>query len=285
MFSFNLTQRLVGTTVAVLLVAAPLSMSAATVPATASFTDSTLTTSTSKPTFSGVASDTKTVKVVMYKEGTSKKTYTSSTLKVRNGAWKVKVSKKLSDGKYDVLLFGKSTKKGTELDRGVFQVGATSSSTTVGTSGATGGTFAVQSVPLLYGGEAHAGKAVPVSYLQITNTGTKEATLNGFWVKQNGSASPDAVIGLTTVDDQGGSRGSAGGTEGASLFSKGVAFVPTRALFAPGQMRLFTIKAILTKNVAAHLGKQLSLDVQSLDVSVKGNGVFPIRGTTWTIAE
>jgi hypothetical protein len=284
MFSFNLTQRLVGTTVAVLLVAAPLSVSAATVSAVASFTESTLATSSSKPTFSGVATDTKTVKVVVYKEGTSKKVYTSNTLKVRNGKWKVKVSKKLSDGKYDVLLFGKSTKKGAELDRGAFQVGAVSN-TTVVTNGTTGGTFAVQSIPLLYGGVVHAGTAVPVSYLQITNTGTKEATLNGFWVKQNGSASPDAVIGLTTVDDQGGSRGSAGGVEGSSLFSKGVAFVPTSAIFAPGQMRLFTIKAILTKNVAAHLGKQLALDVQSLDVSVKGNGVFPIRGTTWTIAE
>lgn len=146
-------------------------------------------------------------------------------------------------------------------------------------------TLAVQSIPLLFGGTAHTGESVPVSYLQITNVGTAGAQVKGFWIKQNGSAPPQAIIGLSTVDDVGGSRGLAGGLEGTVLFQNGRAFAPTDAYFAPGQMRLFTVKAMLTQNVLPYSGTQLMIDVASIETTGMVSGQFPIRGTTWTIAQ
>jgi hypothetical protein len=150
---------------------------------------------------------------------------------------------------------------------------------TIGTT-----TLAVRSVPLLSGGTVHAGEAVPISYLQITNTGSAGAHLTGFWVSQEGSAPTESIIGLTTVDDRGGSRGSIGGVEGAAPFQNGSALVPTDAYFAPGQMRLFTIKAIMSHSVTANVGTDLMLDVSSLVTTAGVQGQFPIRGTTWTIS-
>jgi len=145
-------------------------------------------------------------------------------------------------------------------------------------------TLVVADIPLLSGGTAHAGEAVPVSYLQITNTGTAYAKLNGFWLHQDGSANTSVVIGLSTIDDMGGSQGLAGGVEGASPFNAASGFAPTSALFAPGQMRLFTVKAILSGNVSAYLGTQLQLNVTSIDSTATAKGTFPIHGTTWVIA-
>ena len=159
----------------------------------------------------------------------------------------------------------------------------TSTSTESHTVGTT--TIAVQSIPLLVGGTAHSGKSVAVSYLQITNIGKEGALLKGFWVKQNGSAPATSVIGLSTVDDKGGSRGLTGGTEGSTPFQNGLAFAPTDAFFAPGQMRLFTIKAIMTNAVSAYIGTQLTIEVASVETTAAVKGQFPIRGTTWTIAE
>jgi hypothetical protein len=146
-------------------------------------------------------------------------------------------------------------------------------------------TLAVASVPLLSGGIAHAGQTVPVSYLQITNTGKEYALLKGFRVIESGSAPTDAVISLSAVDDRGGSRGSVGGAGGTAPFNNGSALVPTNMVLAPGQMRLFTIKATLSGNVASYLGTALTLEVASIDSTALANGLFPILGTTWTIAE
>jgi len=146
-------------------------------------------------------------------------------------------------------------------------------------------TLAVELIPLLSGGVANTGVSIPISYLQIANVGTETAYLKGFWIRQNGNGPELAVIGLTTVDDRGGSRGYVGGVEGISPFKDGLAFAPTMiARFEPGQIRLFTIKAVLTKNITPYIGGQLKLDLTSLETnagSVQGN--FPIRGVTWTI--
>lgn len=146
-------------------------------------------------------------------------------------------------------------------------------------------TLAVQSIPLLVGGTVHAGQSVAVSYLQITNIGKEGALLKGFWIKQNGSASTTSVTGLSTVDDKGGSRGFSGGVEGSTPFQNGSALAPTDAFFAPGQMKLFTIKAIMTNAISLHVGTQLMIDVTSIETTATVRGQFPIRGTTWTIAE
>ena len=156
----------------------------------------------------------------------------------------------------------------------------TTLSTAVGTT-----TLAIASVPLLTGGTAHAGQSVPISYLQITNVGGEGALLKGFWVEQNGSSPTESVIGLSTVDDRGGSRSSAGGAEGSTPFQNGVALAPTDAYFAPGQMRLFTIKATITRVVDSYIGMQLVIDVTSIETAAAVQGQFPIRGTTWTIAQ
>lgn len=146
-------------------------------------------------------------------------------------------------------------------------------------------TFTVALVPLLSGGVARASASVPISYLQITNTGKENASLKGFWVKQNGSASVQSVVNFTTIDDKGSSQGSSGGTEGATLFKDGLAFAPTDAMFAPGQMRLFTIRVVLSKNISSNIGKNLKIDVASIETSARVEGSFPIKGTTWTIYE
>ncbi len=145
-------------------------------------------------------------------------------------------------------------------------------------------TLVVESVPLLSGGTARAGTSVPVSYLYIRNTGKENARLEGFWVKQNGSASTKAVIGLTSVDDKEIAHGSVGGSEGSTPFKDGLAFVPIEIMFTPGQERLFTIRAILTDDVSSYAGAQLKIDVTGVESNASEKGTFPIRGTTWTIA-
>ncbi len=245
---------------------------------TGSINASSLTSSSLKPTLSGTLTGIKTAYITIQKTDSTKKIYTSK-LKVVSGKWTARVSKKLSNGTYDVIV--SSTKSAT---RGVIVRGVLTVDTEKKNSPKTATTFAVSSVPLLFGGTARAATAVPVSYLQITNTGKEPASLKGFWIKQNGSAPTESVIGLSTVDDQGGSRSSVGGTEGSLLFKNGSAFVPTDALFEPGQMRLFTIKAILTGNTSNFLGTQLVIDVTALDANASiQEGSFPIRGTTWTI--
>lgn len=151
---------------------------------------------------------------------------------------------------------------------------------TVGTT-----TLVVGRIPLLVGGAVHADETVSVSFLQITNVGEAGALLKGFWMKQNGSAPGESVIGLSTVDDKGGSRGLNGGVEGTVLFQNGLAFAPTNAYFAPGQMRLFTIKAIMAPSLSSYIGMELMIDVASIESAATVQGQFPIRGTTWTIVE
>jgi hypothetical protein len=145
--------------------------------------------------------------------------------------------------------------------------------------------IAIQSIPLLFGGEVKSGKTVPIAYLQMTNVGTEGMQLKGFWVKQNGSAPTQAIIGLSTVDDKGGSRGLVGGVEGGTPFQNGIAFAPTDAYFAPGQMRLFTIKAIMSQSLTPYIGTNLMIDVTSIESTAATQGSLPIRGTTWTIAQ
>jgi len=249
----------------------------------ASVDSSSLTSTSSKPIISGMATSTEKIKITIQKEGSKKILYTKSTVKVKDGVWKIPVSKKLYDGTYEVKIYNpKSTSRTLATSTLIVNTKKTSKSTTV-PKGAT--TFVVQSVPLLFGGTIHAGTSVPVSYLQVINIGKEPTTLKGFGVKQNGSASAQAIIGLTVVDDKGGSRGSIGGVEGSTPFVNGVAFAPVPdVVFAPGQMKLFTIKAVLTKNVSAYLGKQLMIDVTSVDTNASIQAKLPIRGTTWTIA-
>lgn len=143
--------------------------------------------------------------------------------------------------------------------------------------------LAVQSIPLLFGGAVQAGESVPIAYLQITNVGDAGTVLEGFQIQQNGSASTKVITELSTIDDIGGSQGLSGGEEDSRPFDGEKAVAPTKAYFAPGQMRLFTIQARVSKDITAYLGEELRIDLAGLITDAKVQGVFPIRGTTWVL--
>lgn len=233
---------------------------------------SSLSAKAGKPTISGTAEGAKVIKVTIREHGETKNLFNSKEVKVKKGKWSVKTTKKLSDGVYDVFV---SAGKGSAMNA------VASGTLSVGTAEKADTTFTVSTVPLLGGGTARAGTSVPVAYLQVRNTGKETAQLRGFWIKQNGSASTDSIIGLTTKDDKGISTGSVGGTEGFAVFKSGQAFAPADATFAPGQMRLFTVRTILSKS--APIGKQLMIDVTGVDASAAIKTAFPIRGVTYTI--
>jgi hypothetical protein len=145
------------------------------------------------------------------------------------------------------------------------------------------GTLTVSLIPLLAGGTVGPSGVVPVSYLQVNNTGTTTVRLSGFKLKENGSASDVAIIGLQTVDEKGGSRGLVGGSEATTPFVNGVAEATTNAILAPGEMKLFTIKVQVTSKAGQYAGSQIIISVTGLDATATAKGNFPIAGTTWTI--
>ncbi len=244
--------------------------------ASGSITKSSLSSDASKPTLSGKATGVKTVQVAVYKEGTTKPLYTSKTIKVKRGSWKVKVSKKLPDGTYDVVLRGPKDIALNTLATDTLVIGDERDTTSATT-------LVVKSVPLLSGGVARAGSLVAVSYLQVINIGKETATLKNFTLKQNGSAGTQSIITLTSTDDSGTAKSSIGGIVGETPFKHGIASVPTNATIAPGETRLFTLKANLVGNVSSYIGEQLMLDVTGVTANASVKGTFPIRGTTWTI--
>lgn len=239
----------------------------------------------SKPTIRGTASSTvKSVKVVFYKEGSDKVFAKSKTAKTKKCGWKAKMTKKLPEGVYKVEVVASSR----VITQGTVTVGdadATSASHNASNVSTGGSKVAVSPIALLSGGNARAGTTVPISYLQLENIGNTAALVKGFWIKQNGNASTNSVIGLTAVDDKELYRGSVGGVEGSVLFANNQAFAPIEAILAPGEMKLFTIKAILTGNGYAHMNKQLMLDVVGVDGDASVQATFPIKGTTWTITQ
>ncbi len=236
-----------------------------------------LTSQTSKPTITGKISGVKTIQLKIYKEGSTKAYFSSSVVKVKNGSWKTKILKKLPDGNYIVNVLGEKNMALNTIVSGKIHIGSG-----VAGSGKSSAILVVESVPLLGGGTIQSGATAPVSYLQVINIGKEIAQVKGFWVKQNGSAPTESIIGLTIVDDTESARGSIGGTEGAVLFKNGSALVPIDASLLPGQMRLFTIKAVLTKNLTPYLGRELKIIVTSMDTTASVKSQFPIYGTTWT---
>lgn len=241
---------------------------------------SSLTSNLSKPTITGTATGTKSIKISIYKEGSKKIVYKKSSIKVREGIWKSKISKKLRNGTYTITISGTSNTTPKILATEILVIDTNKKKNTVSEHNA----LVISSIPLLAGGNARPGTSVPVSYLQVNNIGEDAVTLKGFRVKQNGSAPTQSIIGFSVVDDQGITRGSIGGTEGTILFKDTFAFIPIKdMLFTQKEMRLFTIKATLGKNISQYIGKQLMIDIASVETSTSPRGNFPIRGTTWTI--
>lgn len=238
---------------------------------------STTSVSSGKPTLSGTATGTKKVAIEVRKDGTSKVLF-KKQVSVKGGKWSAKVSKELSAGSYDITLSGEKKYKLNELASETLTVGGTVSSASSSTSSAN---LSVSTVPLLFGGSATLGASTPVAYLKISNQSSTPATFNGVRVKQTGSASTKAIIGLEVRDDKGVSRGIVNKGEGSTPFaSDGTATAPASITLAAGETRLFTVRAILSSSYA-YAGKTLMIDVLGLDG--KSKGTFPLKGVVWTL--
>lgn len=224
--------------------------------------------------------------------------YRSPRVTVRKGHWHLTVGTFLPSGTYSVTLF--EDRKGalsqlatstltviapvtSDLSSAIPAVTPAQSGVLSGTS-TQPGTLKVLPVALLAGGTAKPGSTNPISYLEVLNLGYATTTINGFWVKEDGTTPESAVIGFSSVDDQGNYRASTGGIEGKSPFVNGQAYVPSGAVMGPRQMKLFTIKAQLSANAGQYAGTNLMLDVSGVDASSTFQNAFPVRGTTWAIS-
>lgn len=216
---------------------------------------------------SGTASSTQKVRYEITATSSSKKLAKSKTIKVRSGEWSGSISKKLKDGQYDVTLYAISGSHKKEI---------ASSTLTVGIPEAV---LSVSSIPLLGGGTTNAGATVPVSYLQVRNVSSSTVAVKGFWVTQSGTAPDGSVVAFSSVDDLGNNR-----TAVTATLKNGKAFIPSTAVLAAGERRLFTLKAQLSPNAGMFAGTTLMLDVASVDAAASFKGSFPIRGTTWAIS-
>lgn len=225
----------------------------------------TFLTEAEKPTLRGEAEDVTSIRLEIYKEGSTKRLFKSKETKVRSDAWSIKVTKKLSDGVYAVHVYGDKKKLGTE--------------TLVIGEDAKGGTLSVNSIPLLSGGGTRAGATVPVSYLQVRNTGSASTTLTAFNLVQNGSADPMSVSTLEVVDDRGATRWYTSGLPWKNKTAPaGLSYT-----MEPGELRLFTIKATLAPTAMSEAGKNLMLDVASVTSNGTLTSSLPIKGTVWSI--
>lgn len=244
----------------------------------ASIDEDTLATDNAKPTISGEAAGAKSVRLEITDEK-GKTVFKSKTIRTKRGEWDVRVTKALKDGTYDVTLFGDKSAEIDAIATGTLVVGDGSTSAS-NSSTKKGGMLSVSSLPLLSGGNAGAGASVPVAYIKVSNPGKDAASIDGFTLKQNGSASTDTVLSFSTNDDKSGSRYT---TSGSGLFKNGSSFVGLPATIPPGQFRIFTIKANLSSTSGMSAGQTLMLDVASVRSGATLGGSFPIRGTTWTL--
>jgi hypothetical protein len=240
--------------------------------------EDTLATESAKPTISGEATGAKSVRLEIRDEN-GKTAFKSKTIRTKRGDWSARVTKTLKDGSYDVTLFGDKGAEISIIATGTLVVGERGSSTG-NSSSKKGGQLSVSALPLLSGGNAGTGASVPVAYIKVSNPSKETAYIDGFTLKQNGSASTDSVVSFFTNDDKSGSRYT---TSGTGLFKNGSAFVGLPAEVAPGQVRIFTIKANLSSMSNVYAGKTLMLDVASITSGAKLGGSFPIQGTTWTL--
>ena len=231
-----------------------------------------LTTTTAKPTITGTAKGTKAVQITI-EDDNGKRVFSSKELKLKKGKWSAKLTKSLSAGTYLVTLYGSKDLELNAITTGVLTVLEKGSG-----SSTSGGSISLSTVPLLMGGTAIAGSSVPVAYIKVSNTGKTPAAIEGFTMVETGSAPDDVVIGFSTNDDKGGSRATV-----ATQFKNGRANVPLVATIAPGQLRIFTIKANLSRSSGA-MGSQLKINTAGVLTGASVKNVFPLPGTTFTLA-
>lgn len=239
------------------------------------FDQSTLSTMSVRPTVSGEVTGPKTVQLMIYKKNGTKPIFKSKIIKTKNGEWSTKITKSLAKGEYTAVLVGEKKFKLNTIATSTLTIGKKVETSVT--------TFVVEPVPLLNGGVAKASAAVPVAYFQVINIGKAVGKVESFSIKQNGSASTNAVVGFTISDSQSAVVTTIKAETGKSLFKDTVAKLPMNALIGAGQMKLFTIKAIMAPTLASYIGTQLKLDVSAVETNGTEKGVFPVRGTTWTL--
>lgn len=252
---------------AVVFAVAPISAHAAT----ASFDEDVVVTTSTKPTITGEAEDVKKLRLVVRND--DEKIVFKKDVRVNDGEWKTRVSKRLKKGDYELALYAGKSTRGEVLAASTLTIGDKKEK---GVGSDT--TLSVSSVPLLFGGTAMPGTSVPVAYVKVVNTSTKASAIEGFTLNQRGSAPTSVITGFATNDDKGGSR-----TTVNASFKGTKVYVPLAATLTPGQMRIFTIKAMVGSTAVAHLGQQLMLDVTSVESGATLRGTFPLVGTTWTL--
>lgn len=244
----------------------------------ASFDNETLQSDSSKPTLSGEVEGTRTVRLEIVDED-NRRVFKSRNTRVRRDAWDVRVTRSLDDGVYTAMLFGDRRAELGLIATSTLVIGESNSS--AGTASTKmGGTLSVSDIPLLMGGSARPGNSVPVAYIKVENTGSSASSIEGFTLKQNGTASTDAVVNVSTNDDKGGSRYT---TTGAGLFKGDSVYVPLPNVIAPGQIRIYTIKVGLSASSGMYAGQSLMFDVTGVTTGAKTPNVFPLRGTTWML--
>jgi hypothetical protein len=242
--------------------------------------ESTLEATSTRPTIRGEVSGTRTVQVVVRKEGTDKALYQSKIVRVRGDEWSLKIPKKLKDGEYEVEVYCPKVKRGEAIAEGELVIDSDAPAAKAKKADTT---LAVSGIPLLSGGSAEGGDTVPVAYLKIANVGKVDVEIDGFTVRQNGTASAKSVIGFEVVDGTGTARVTTEGDEGDQPFKDSVALARADVVIPAGGFKLFTIKAILADELGSAVGKSLKIDVTGATSDGKVAGKFPIKGTTWTL--
>lgn len=241
--------------------------------------------SKTRPIISGTASGVSSVRIVLAEEGSSTSSY-DRTVRVSRGKWKTSSIRGLDAGTYTISVYaaGKNIQGSAAplLDSVTFRYGKESSrsssrNTTTGTARSKGSLF-VSSIPLLAGGTTSSGQTIPVSYLQVQNSGTEPVTLSSIQLKQTGTLGAANVSALSVFDDQGFERGRTGA---GAPFRDAVGSVPVTLTIAPGEMRLLTIKASLSPQAVP--GLSLHLVVSDLTTAGTLRASLPLPGATWTI--
>lgn len=230
-----------------------------------------------RPTISGRANGVSSVVVTITPVGTSTPIFMSDTLRVRNGTWSWRVPKALVTSNYQVAVMAQGKVNTPVVATSTLTVGLPSPAGTVAP------TVIVQPVPLLIGGVARSGATVAVAYLQVINISTATATIKGFTLRQTGTAPASTMVGMTSVTDNGMARGTVGNMMTGTPFIGNDVVVPLETTLAPREMRLVTIKAVMSPMLASSLGATVVLQVVGVSGSLLPKATFPLFGTVWTI--
>ena len=209
--------------------------------------------------------------------GTTTPLYMSDSIRVRKGKWSERVTTTLPDGSYQVAIMGENKQNSLTIATSTLQIGSAPIASQFSP------TVVVVPVPLLIGGVARPGASVAVAYLQIINIGNATATLTGLTLNQTGTAPLAAVVGLTAVTDNGVARGSVGNMLTGTPFVGTSTFVPLTVILAPREMRLVTIKAVMSPVLSPYLGTTLTLRVAGVSGNLKSQAAWPLFGTVWTM--